>query len=484
MKILFYYRGAESFAIEHISSVLKEAGHTTELIFDPGFDDTFFFKSRLFNFLNVREKLLGQARHFSPDLLAFSSTTNLYPYVKDMAYFLKKELNIPAIIGGIHANVLPEYVLGEQCFDMLCMGEGEYAMLELADKMEQGKDFSKIKNLWIKRGDKINRNPERPLIQNLDMLPFADKDMFYKKGAFYKSFQISSSRGCPYRCTYCVNNFYFNKYGKGFLRRRGVEGLINELRVHKKKYNPEFIDFQDDIFAVSTEWLEEFSHKYRTEIGVKFHVNMHPAMANKRIARLLKEAGCVGVCMGIQSGSESLRCNLLKRNETNLQIREAARLFKEAGLNLITEFIFGLPGESPEQAWESVLFNDQIKPYASSAFVFYPFPGTELADYSKVNGFLGDAEIKQLNAGMGSYYTTLFLKNTDKNFFINLSYLLSLYVKMPQFVKKDYFKKVCQRKTSFLHKIIGIAVIPLRNPFLFREKLLNYLRMLWVYLRR
>lgn len=197
MKILFYYRGAESFGIEYISAVLKEAGHETELIFDPGFDDTFYFKSHLFDPLKIKEKLLAQAKRFSPDFIAFSSITNLYPYIKDMAYLLKKELKVPAIIGGIHATILPEYVLNEECFDMLCIGEGEYAMLELANRMQEGKDFSDIDNLWVKRDAKFIRNPERPLIQNLDTLPFADKDMFYKRGAFYKSIQFSASRGCP-----------------------------------------------------------------------------------------------------------------------------------------------------------------------------------------------------------------------------------------------------------------------------------------------
>lgn len=484
MKILFYYRGAESFGIEYISALLKEAGHKTELIFDPGFDDTFFFKSNLLNFLKVKEKLLSQAKRFSPDLVAFSCITNLYPYVKDMARLLKKELKVPTVIGGIHATTLPDYVLKEDCFDIVCTGEGEYAMLELADRMEAGKDFSDIKNLWVKRDGKITFNDERPLIADLDSLPFPDKDIFYKNGAFWKTVQMVASRGCHYHCTFCVNNYYLKRYGRSILRLRRVDSVIEEIKIYKQKYKPEFIDFRDDIFIASMPWVEEFSDKYSKEIGIKFLANVHPRMINKNMSRLLKKAGCWGVCMGIQSGDESIRRNLLKRNETDEEIMKAVRLVKEEGLHLNTEFIFGLPGESTEQAWKSVSLNDEIKPNSTATFLFYPFPGTELMEYSYKNGFLNDNTVGMIKEGVGSYHTILFLKNQNNNFFYNLNCLLPVFVKMRWLIKRKFFKKICEAKTTFLHKIIGIYAIPFYNPKLFKEKLLNYISMLLVFLKR
>lgn len=484
MKILFYYRGAESLGVEYISAVLKEAGHKTELIFDPGFDDTFYFKANLFNSLNVNEKLLRQAKHFSPDLIAFSSITNLYPYIKKIAYLLKKELKVPTIIGGIHATALPDYVLKEDCFDMVCVGEGEYALLELANKMERGEDFSSIENIWVKRGGEIIRNKERPLVEDLDSLPFPDKDVFYNKGAFWKDVQISTSRACPYHCTFCVNSFYLKKYGKKFFRRRRVDKVIEELKIYKKKYKPEMIDFLDDVFTSSVPWLEEFTDKYKREIGIKFLVNIHPNMINKPIVRLLKEAGCQVACMGIQSANEAFRKEMLKRNESDAKIIEAAHLLRDEGIQLSTEFIFGLPQDTVEQAWQSVAFNDMIKPYSTSTFVFYPFPGTELAEYSYKNGLLDDNAIKMINEGIGSYHTTLFLKDPNKHFYMNLSYLLPVILKIPRFVNRRYLRKLCERKTGILHKISGVCFIPFHNPSLFREKLLNYIRMFWIYLFR
>jgi len=481
MKILFFYRGAESFGIEQISAVLKEAGHKTELVFDPGFDDTLYFKSPLFKLLNVKDKILSQARSFSPDLIAFSSTTNLYPYVKEIAYLLKKELKVPTIIGGIHATVLPDYVLKENSFDIVCVGEGEYAMLELADRMQNGRDFLDIENLWFKHNGKFIRNPERPLIEDLDNLPFPDKDMFYNKGAFYKSVQLMISRGCLYRCSFCVNSFYFNRYGVNTLRRRSPDNIMKELKIYKEKYGPKFINFQDDVFNTSIPWLQDFGDKYEKEIGVKYLINIYPTMVNKAVARLLKESGCWGVCMGIQSGNEAIRRSILKRNETNTQIIQATRILKEFDIRLVTEFIFSLPNETPEEAWESVILNDKIGPDSTSTFVFYPFPGAELSEYSYRAGLIDDETRKMINEGIGSYHTATYLKNSNNAYFLNIAYLLPLFAKFPWFIRKGYFKKICARKTNFMHRMLGVLGIPFSNPFLFKEKLLNYMRMFWVY---
>ncbi len=482
MKILFYYRGAESFGIEYISAVLKAAGHQTELLFDPGFDDTFFFKFDIFKKLKVKEKLLEQARRFSPNLIAFSSITNLYPYVKEMAKILKEELKVPTVIGGIHPTALPDYVLKEDYFDMLCVGEGEYAMLELVNRMEEDRDFSGIENIWIKHNGKIIRNKERPLIEDLDTLPFPDKDIFYAKGVSWKSIQIVTARECPYYCTFCVNSFYLKKYGPRPIRRRSVDNVIAELKIYKKKYNPFFVYFEDDVFTYSLQWLEEFSYKYKNEIGIKFLVNVHPHTINKKVVYLLKEAGCWCVCMGIQSGDENLRKTLLKRYDTNLEIIEAVRILKEAKIHVSTDFIFGLPGETPQQAWESVLFNNKIGPSSTSTFIFYPFPKTELAEFSYKNGFIDDESIEMINKGEGSYHTTSILKNSNRDFLLNIAYTLPLFSKFPFLIQNGFFKKLCNRPNTRIHKFISIVSLPFWNPALFWGRFLNYLNMFWAYI--
>ena len=111
MNILFYYRGRTSPAIESLSSVLKKDGHSVDLIFDPGLDSTFYYHSHILKMFNTDEFLLEKAQRFSPDILAFSSTTNLWPFVSKMAERLKNKLKVPVIVGGVHPTALPDYVI-------------------------------------------------------------------------------------------------------------------------------------------------------------------------------------------------------------------------------------------------------------------------------------------------------------------------------------------------------------------------------------
>ena len=239
MKILFYYKEAEQIGIEYLSAVLKKAGHETDLIFDCGSSNKFgMVKSNIFAKTQNIKSMVEKAKKFNPNLIAFSSETDIYPDVKRMGYILKKEFqNVLIVIGGRQATNLPDYVIKEKCFDILCRGEGEEAILELVDKLEKGKDITKIKNLWIKKNGKVYKNELRPLLQDLDKLPFPDRDLFYKYGVFRSQLMIMGSRGCPHACSYCNNSYYMQLYkGKGkYIRRRGVKNIINEIKYCIKK---------------------------------------------------------------------------------------------------------------------------------------------------------------------------------------------------------------------------------------------------------
>ncbi len=482
MRILFFYRGAESFGIEYLSAVLTQAGHQTELIYDPGLDNNFYASLGLFKRLNMPRKLVRKARDFSPDLVAFSSITNLYPYVTDVARALKAELKVPTVIGGIHPTVLPELVLQEDCFDVVCRGEGEYALLELADRLEKGEDITDIENLWVKDSQGvIHKNEQRPLIQDLDALPFPDKDLFYRNGAFWRNVSIMTGRGCPYRCTFCVNSFYhqMNTRRERMVRRRSVDNVIQELKLYKQKYRPRTLNFQDDTFSVDVDWLEEFADKYAAEINIPFQCNVHPMTVTREIVKALKKAGCRSVCMGIQSGNNELRKMVLKRPGTNERIIEASRLIKEEGIQLVTEYIFGLPDETPEKMWESVTLNREIRADNTSTFVFYPFPGTALADYCVRKGLLDAETVEEINNGLGSYHTTLLIKHPYRDFAMNMASLLPLFSRLPPFLSDGYLKKLCSREHGLLAKTLGLIGVPFMNTWQARERIQDLIHMTW-----
>ena len=226
-----------------------------------------------------RDELIARVRAFNPGLFAVSSASNQYPRAKRYAAWVKEDIGLTIAIGGIHATLAPDEVMFEPCFDILCRGEAEGAMVELADAMERGADYSGIENLWVRRGVEVTKNEVRPLVENLDSLPFPDREGFpfewileHREG----NCSILSGRGCPYGCTYCANEGLRGLYhGKGrFVRMRSVANVLAEMREILARYAVKKWDFNDDIFTLKREWLKEFCETYPREFKLPFDVNV------------------------------------------------------------------------------------------------------------------------------------------------------------------------------------------------------------------
>ena len=269
MKIAFVCFEEEQLGVEYLSAVLKSRSHKTKLFFEPSlFNDSLLkigFLSRLFSFKSIITKEL---ENFKPGLVCFSTISDYYVNACDLAKSIKKSINVPVVFGGIHPTSVPEEVIKNSFVDYVVVGEGEYALLDLISALEKNKDATSIANIWTKKNKRVIRNPVRPLIENLDNLPFSDKELFYEKAPFLASrYTTVTSRGCPFRCTYCNNSYLQKLYsGSKYFRRRSVDNVIEELKLAKKKYKPRWIIFHDETFTINTNWLKEFAYKYRKEI--------------------------------------------------------------------------------------------------------------------------------------------------------------------------------------------------------------------------
>jgi len=171
MKVTFVYpdlslasRGKFYHGVAFLSAVLREAGHQTSLI---------HISKPL-----VDEEFISTVSSESPDLIAFSTTTNMFRTARRYARLVKKNFQLPIICGGIHPTIVPEEVINCPEIDMVCLGEGEFALLELCNKMNGNEEIYSIQNIWVKEYGKIHRNPVRPLIQDLDELPFPDRTIY------------------------------------------------------------------------------------------------------------------------------------------------------------------------------------------------------------------------------------------------------------------------------------------------------------------
>jgi radical SAM superfamily enzyme YgiQ (UPF0313 family) len=475
MRVLFYYRGSEHIGIQSIMACLKSKGHLVELIYEPALGDNGYIDIPFLNKFFYNEKLIvDKAVRFRPDLIAFSIITNLYIPIKNLAKKFKQVLpDVPIICGGIHPTSLPEETIKQDCFDMLCLGEGEGAMEDLLQRMREKRSYNDVKNLWVKDASgHIHKNDKRPLIRPLESLPAPDKTLFAKYGALTSRIMIMTTRGCPFACTFCVNSFRNATYaGEVYLRQRSVKHVIDDLKKLVKTYKPEYIKFEDDVFAFNQKWLNEFKVAYRKHINIPFRCTITPSTAKDEILQSLKEAGCELVCMGVQSGNEKIRTKLLHRRHTDEIIIAAAQKIKKHGIKLQADFIFGFPEETPEDMWSSYELNEKLDAYNTSSYVFYPYPKTALADYSLKHGFLTKEDYDKIKEGYGSYHTSCWLNLPFKDEVYKFNSMLPIWNVTPKFLK-PLLKKILKLKYGLIHKMLYMFSVPLIDykEFIIRVK--------------
>lgn len=407
MKVVFVVIGVENLAVEFLSGFLNTHGHETDIVFDPRlFDNEAFHFSSLAKKFDILDEIAKQVVLKKPDLVGFPVFTLNYQRSLTIARQIKKHnRNLPIIFGGIHPTSVPEVVIKEKCVDMICVGEGEHALLELLESLSIGKIRTDIKNLWFKKGTKIIKNPCRLLIDNLDELPFPDKKKFYALYPGFKNdYYTVSSRGCPFSCTYCANNVLKKIYrGLGRpIRQRSPQNIIAELVLAKKIYAPKQITFADDVFVQDITWLKEFTREYKKKIGLPYTMLTHPSLITYPIAKLLAKSGCFLLAFGIQSASEKTRSEILNRYETNSQIRQAAKNCHRAGIKFSIDHIFNIPTEKKAEQEMALKLYNELRPSVINSYWLQYFPKTAILDTAVRTGLIKKSMISQINKGLTS----------------------------------------------------------------------------------
>ncbi len=371
-----------------ISACLKKSGHNTRVVH---INEELGFPLDLPRIKRIVED-------FSPQLIGFSSTSNQYKFVRTLAPFFKKILDVPIICGGVHPTIAPEEVLSSDGVDLVCIGEGEYAMQELVEKLEKGDDYRGIRNLGYLEKGKVVLNPMRPLVGDLNSLPFPDREGFQfadivslKNGWA----NVMVGRGCLYQCTYCINNYFHKIYESlstkgGHVRFRTVDTVLAEIEELLGKYDIRLINFDDDIFTLKKDWLSEFCAKYGEKIKVPFACNVQVRHFGKNVAEMLYKAGCREVKIGLESGNEQVRKNVLKRHTPDDVIIKAFKDAEDAGIRAWAFNMMGVPSETKSDLMDTVRLNAKIRPYILRCSIFYPYKGTELYEYCETNSLLNE----------------------------------------------------------------------------------------------
>ncbi|GIW44481.1 MAG: hypothetical protein KatS3mg077_1763 [Candidatus Binatia bacterium] len=276
--VLLTFYNYESHALRIFHALLRQRGHEVHSV---------YFKN-YFTYVPPspaeEDMVVDLVTRLQPDLLAVSVWSTYFQLAARLTQRIKAAAKPVVIWGGIHAQTCSEDCL--QYADIVCRGEGEYVLADLTDRLGRGEDWSDLRGCWVRRGDTSVKNPPWPLIPNLDVLPLPDlspANKYYLGNGRWRdvarwdeaavSYDIMAVRGCPFQCTFCIHNFTRPAaQGLGtYLRRRGVEHVLAELRMAKaQRRHLRAVAFSDDIFAPPRPWLEEFCERYKAEIGLPF----------------------------------------------------------------------------------------------------------------------------------------------------------------------------------------------------------------------
>lgn len=372
--------------IRTISSVLKKANHEVKLVFMCLSED--YSK-------NYSKEELLQLKDLCKDseLIGVSSFGSTHKRAVRIINYLK-ELNVPIVYGGVHATIFPNECIEHA--DIVCVGEGEEAILDLVNALENKKPLDKIKNLWIKKNNAIIRNPVRPLLDDIDSLPLPDTDIrdhFVLERGKIRRFQerdfsgqifFLTGRGCPYGCDYCSNS-YFNKLYEGkrkkILRWHSPEYIINGILEFKRKFPTlGYFDIRDDTFSLRPiEDIRKFCKLYKEKVNMRFKCLADPHTVTEEKIKLLVDAGCTDIIMGIQA-NETTNLNIYHRNQTNEQVINAAKILnKYKKLAVMYDVITCNPYENPKDIIDLILLLQKLpKPFYLSVNNLVFFPGTKL----------------------------------------------------------------------------------------------------------
>jgi len=376
------FSGHYSEGVASIAAVIKQAGHDFELLHVTR---------------PVRpETLARRVAKTRPDVIGYSCMTHTFSYLKKFAAAIKRELpTVPTVLGGVHANLNPEQSLAARGIDAVCRGEGETVVLPLMERVGRGQSFVDLDGLWVRDGDTIHRNPTLPMVTDLDSLPMPDRGIFdnarlvsTREGVLY----IHASRGCPYVCPFCSNVAIRAAFpnSKKYLRYKSVSRVCQEIETAVRGFPGKLqgIYFQDEILTINTNWLAEFAEVYPKRIGIPFNCNMRGDGVTERVADRLKQAGCNSVSIGLESGNERIREAVVGKNISDATFRQAFRRLGDRGINVNTFSMIGLPGETPEEALQTVFFNAESEVDKVMFSIFCPYPGTPLHERALADGIL------------------------------------------------------------------------------------------------
>jgi len=417
IKVLFLYPNTFGMnmlppAIATFSAILKNQGHqvqvfdTTYYAIDFGIDSDGSKEDRLsvvpyskemekkdlrINDVNWKEDLHKKVNEFRPDLLALSCTEDMWELgikIIDEIKEYKQKNNIPVVAGGVFPTFAPEICIKNNLIDIVCVGEGENALIDLCKRIKNKEDYTNVTNLWIKKDGKLIKKNTISDPVDVNKNPIIDTSLFEEKrlyrpmaGKVYKMYPVETIRGCPYTCKFCNSPDQMQLYknlGHNFFRKKKMNLVYKELKHFKEEHKVEYNYFWADTFlAMNKREFEEFCDMYQ-EINLPFWMQTRPETVNDYNIKKLSKVGLHRISFGVEHGNEEFRAKILDRRWKNKDIIERLKIPHKYGVQFSVNNITGFPTETKKIAFDTIELNRNIEADNQNIYGFVPFHGTPL----------------------------------------------------------------------------------------------------------
>lgn len=383
-----WHKGYFHYGLAHISSYLKQSVRDVEVSLLP-------VRDRNFSQADYSEKL----KEFSPQVVGFTSTTHSFPLAQKMLGWTKKfDRDILTVCGGIHVTINPEEALLFSESNVVVCGDGEYPMEALINEWHDHGRIADIRGAWHRKNGTIV-NTGIASVSDLDLLPDPDWEIFDYMNLDEGSQGIGGlmlSRGCPFQCSYCCNHKIANIYKlnkRDYIRFKSVEKSISEIKSFTNKFPAiHTLYFDDDILPLKRQWFLGFAERYKNEINKPYWCNVRPNLIDEEIVDAFVASGCVRAGIGIESGNEKIRNNILKRDISDQTLINAVSLLKKKKIYVYSFNMVGIPQETKEELLDTIRFNARLDIDKMQCSVFYPYKHTALYDFVVSEGMVIDAK--------------------------------------------------------------------------------------------
>lgn len=383
----------------------------------------------------------------SPDLVGVTVMTPKYGSALNVARIAKE--NDPTtlvVFGGFHPTILPMETISNEEVDVVIRGEGEYTFLELVKSLDSGGRLNAINGITYKANDKTIHNDDRPLIENLDTLPFpARHRLLYKKTYSPHGFGlVITSRGCPFRCIFCASQKVWGRK----VRYRSANNVVEEIKEVSSTYRTRHFSFEDDTFTLNRKRVEKICDLLiREKLDILWRCYTRADLLNDELALKMKKAGCYSIAIGVESGDPTT-LKLIKKDVTLDQVIDASKILRRHKIEMGAFFMIGFPWETAKEVNKTVSFMKRLDPNYAIYSITTPYPGTELFDMVQSEGVIPSS------VDWSTFYhqsPEMFYSNS-----VTRDEALSL-IKMTEFVFDEHNRK--KRRETFRHPLLLLRLM-------------------------